>query len=235
MSDFIVENLTKSVGDKTVFTEISFIVHDLDRIGIIGVNGTGKTTLLDVISGKLGFDGDVSPFSSKSGYKVAYLTQEPDFEDDKTILDTVLSSDLREMALIKEYERLMSDYSEEEFNILDSYLVHDRDMQFAYAAVKQLEGKYLLQNRVTGEIYESPQFLYILVAACLFAKYPRATRLDYVKRFYDAVLLAVERKIDSLGIGFELAGCRICGVSLVVLDNVGDVRAKLDQLVDGIF
>ena len=112
MSDFIVENLTKSVGDKTVFTEISFIVHDLDRIGIIGVNGTGKTTLLDVISGKLGFDGDVSPFSSKSGYKVAYLTQEPDFEDDKTILDTVLSSDLREMALIKEYERLMSDYSE---------------------------------------------------------------------------------------------------------------------------
>ena len=55
------------------------------------------------------------------------------------------------------------------------------------------------------------------------------------KRFYDAVLLAVERKIDSLGIGFELAGCRICGVSLVVLDNVGDVRAKLDQLVDGIF
>lgn len=112
MSDFIVENLTKSVGDKTVFKEISFIVHDLDRIGIIGVNGTGKTTLLDVISGKLGFDGDVSPFSSKSGYKVAYLTQEPDFEDDKTILDTVLSSDLREMALIKEYERLMSDYSE---------------------------------------------------------------------------------------------------------------------------
>ena len=67
---------------------------------------------MDVISGKLGFDGDVSPFSSKSGYKVAYLTQEPDFEDDKTILDTVLSSDLREMALIKEYERLMSDYSE---------------------------------------------------------------------------------------------------------------------------
>lgn len=112
MSDFIVENLTKSVGDKTVFKEISFIVHDLDRIGIIGVNGTGKTTLLDVISGKLGFDGDVSPFSSKSGYKVAYLTQEPDFEDDKTILDTVLSSDLREMALIKEYERFMSDYSE---------------------------------------------------------------------------------------------------------------------------
>ncbi|XMR45346.1 ribonucleotide reductase N-terminal alpha domain-containing protein [Escherichia coli] len=48
-------------------------------------------------------------------------------------------------------------------------------MNFSYAAVKQLEGKYLVQNRVTGEIYESPQFLYILVAACLFSKYPKDT------------------------------------------------------------
>ncbi len=60
-------------------------------------------------------------------------------------------------------------------------------MNFSYAAVKQLEGKYLVQNRVTGEIYESAQFLYILVAACLFSNYPRETRLDYIKRFYDAV------------------------------------------------
>ncbi len=112
MSDFIVEYLTKSVGDKTVFRDISFIIHDFDRIGIIGVNGTGKTTLLDVISGRLGFDGDVSPFSAKNGYKVAYLTQEPEFDDNKTILDTVLSSDLREMTLIKTYETLMANYDE---------------------------------------------------------------------------------------------------------------------------
>ena len=113
MSDFIVEKLTKSVGDKTVFKEISFIIHDLDRIGIIGVNGTGKTTLLDVVSERIGFDGDVSPFIKANGYKIAYLTQEPEFDDCKTVLDTVLSSDLREMALIREYETLMADYSEE--------------------------------------------------------------------------------------------------------------------------
>ena len=113
MSDFIVEKLTKSVGDKTVFKEISFIIHDLDRIGIIGVNGTGKTTLLDVVSECIGFDGDVSPFTKANGYKIAYLTQEPEFDDSKTVLDTVLSSDLREMALIREYETLMADYSEE--------------------------------------------------------------------------------------------------------------------------
>lgn len=113
MSDFIVEKLTKSVGDKTVFKEISFIIHDLDRIGIIGVNGTGKTTLLDVVSERIGFDGDVSPFIKANGYKIAYLTQEPEFDDSKTVLDTVLSSDLREMALIREYETLMADYSED--------------------------------------------------------------------------------------------------------------------------
>lgn len=122
MSDFIVENLTKSVGDKTVFQEISFIIHDLDRIGLIGVNGTGKTTLLDVLSGKSGFDGDVYPFSAKSDYKISYLTQEPDFDEEKTVLDTVLSSDLREMQLIREYELLMAAYNEAKQARLDKVM-----------------------------------------------------------------------------------------------------------------
>ncbi|HEM4728435.1 TPA: ABC-F family ATP-binding cassette domain-containing protein [Streptococcus suis] len=112
MSDFIVEHLTKSVGDKTVFADLSFIIHQADRIGIIGVNGTGKTTLLDVLSGRIGFDGDVSPFRTKNTYKIAYLTQEPDFDESKTVLDTVLSSDLRETQLIREYELLLSHYDE---------------------------------------------------------------------------------------------------------------------------
>lgn len=122
MSDFIVEKLTKSVGDKTVFKEISFIIHDLDRIGIIGVNGTGKTTLLDVVSERIGFDGDVSPFTKANGYKIAYLTQEPEFDDGKTVLDTVLSSDLREMALIREYETLVADYFEDNQSRLETVM-----------------------------------------------------------------------------------------------------------------
>lgn len=83
-------------------------------------------------------------------------------------------------------EHLLSDFTEAEFDAMDQFIVHNRDLDFSYAAVKQLEGKYLVQNRVTGEIYESAQFLYVLVAACLFAKYPADTRLDYIKRFYDA-------------------------------------------------
>ncbi|TCK01867.1 ribonucleoside-diphosphate reductase class Ia alpha subunit [Volucribacter psittacicida] len=83
-------------------------------------------------------------------------------------------------------QALLKDYSPEEWDEMNSYLDHWRDMTFSYAAVKQLEGKYLVQNRVTGEIYESAQFLYLLVAACLFSQYPKETRLDYVRRFYDA-------------------------------------------------
>ena len=122
MSDFIVDKLTKSVGDKTVFRDISFIIHDLDRIGLIGVNGTGKTTLLDVLSGKSCFDGDVSPFSAKTGYKIAYLTQEPDFDEEQTVLDTVLSSDLREMQLIREYELLLTAYDESQQSRLEAVM-----------------------------------------------------------------------------------------------------------------
>ncbi len=88
----------------------------------------------------------------------------------------------------KRYDpHILADYTEAEINQIDSFIVHNRDLDFSYAAVKQLEGKYLVQNRVSGQIYESAQFLYILVAACLFANYPKATRLDYVRRFYDAV------------------------------------------------
>ncbi|WP_419811768.1 class 1a ribonucleoside-diphosphate reductase subunit alpha [Bacterioplanoides sp.] len=84
-------------------------------------------------------------------------------------------------------QHLLEDYSAEEFAAMDAFIDHSRDMNFSYAAVKQLEGKYLVQNRVTGEVYESAQFLYVLIAACLFASYDKERRLDYIKRFYDAV------------------------------------------------
>jgi len=84
---------------------------------------------------------------------------------------------------------ILEDYSHDELDTLDSYIDHWRDLNFSYAAVKQLEGKYLVQNRVTHEIYESAQFLYILVAACLFARYPKEIRLKYIKDFYDATSL----------------------------------------------
>lgn len=84
-------------------------------------------------------------------------------------------------------QHLLVDYDKSDFEHMSLFLDHSRDLTFSYAAVKQLEGKYLVQNRVNGDIYESAQFLYILVAACLFAKYPKATRLSYVEGFYHAI------------------------------------------------
>lgn len=84
-------------------------------------------------------------------------------------------------------EHILQDYSREEFDRLNDAIDHARDMNFSYAAVKQLEGKYLVQNRVTGEVYESPQMLYMLIGMCLFSNYPKDTRLEYVVRFYDAI------------------------------------------------
>ena len=83
-------------------------------------------------------------------------------------------------------EHILADYSREEFEELDEYIDHWRDMNLAYAAVEQMAGKYLVQDRVTKTVYESPQFLYMLVGMCLFASYDKSERLDYVKRFYDA-------------------------------------------------
>lgn len=110
MADFIAQNLSKSVGEKTVFNKINFIIHDLDRIGLLGVNGTGKTTLLNVISGLSGFDGDRTPFDHPQNYKITYLTQEPDFNPKATILDTVLDDSLPQMRAIKNYEAALLDY-----------------------------------------------------------------------------------------------------------------------------
>lgn len=82
-------------------------------------------------------------------------------------------------------EHILRDYSEKEFEELDKYIKHDNDMKFAYAGIMQMEGKYLVQNRVTKEVYETPQFLYMLIGMCLFSKYEGKRRIQLVKEFYD--------------------------------------------------
>ena len=82
-------------------------------------------------------------------------------------------------------KKLLEYYTEEEFNEMDRFIDHSRDLDFHYAAVKQLEGKYLVQNRTTGEVYESPQMAYILISAIFFQRYNKDKRLGLVKEFYD--------------------------------------------------
>lgn len=93
------------------------------------------------------------------------------------------------VGLHKYDKELLQKYTKEEFELMDSFLDHERDFKFSYAGVKQLEGKYLVQDRVSGHVYESAQFLYVLIAACLFQEYPQDVRMDYVRRYYDACSL----------------------------------------------
>ena len=82
---------------------------------------------------------------------------------------------------------LESKYSEEEWNKINSWIDHNRDWTFTYAGLRQVVDKYLVQDRSTTEVYESPQFMYMLISAAIFAEYPQETRLDYIKRYYDAI------------------------------------------------
>ena len=78
-------------------------------------------------------------------------------------------------------------YTDEEFEKFESFIDHGRDYLFTYAGLRQVVDKYLVQDRSTGELYETPQFMYLLIAATIFSKYPKETRLDYVKKYYDAI------------------------------------------------
>jgi len=84
---------------------------------------------------------------------------------------------------------LFSAYSEEEWNTIDAFVDHRRDENFVYVAMEQWRGKYLVQNRVHKQIFETPQMAYALIAATLFQKYPKETRLQWVKDYYDAISL----------------------------------------------
>ena len=84
-------------------------------------------------------------------------------------------------------DAILDHYTDEEWEILDTYTRHERDEVLTYAAMEQWRGKYLVQNRVTGDIFETPQVAYMMIAATLFAEYPADTRLQYVKDYYDAI------------------------------------------------
>ena len=82
---------------------------------------------------------------------------------------------------------ILKKYSTEELSKVNSYIDHDRDFLFTYAGLRQVVDKYLVQDRSNGGVYETPQFMYMMIALTIFAEYPKETRLSYVKRYYDAI------------------------------------------------
>ena len=82
---------------------------------------------------------------------------------------------------------ILDAYTDEEFDKINSYIKHSRDLNFTYAGLQQIVDKYLVQDRSSGDVYETPQFMYMLIAMTLFQNYDKEVRLDYVKKYYDAI------------------------------------------------
>ena len=78
-------------------------------------------------------------------------------------------------------------YDKKDFDRMENWVTHERDYDFTYAGLRQVIDKYLVQDRSTNEVFETPQFMYMMISATLFAKYPKNKRMSYVKKYYDAI------------------------------------------------
>lgn len=113
MKELKVTELYKTFGDKTLFDRISFLIHEKDRIGLIGVNGTGKSSLLTILAGKDSGDGDISAIEKASDYRIGYLAQEQNFSADTLVLDAVFQGDNPLMQTVRSYEKALLALSNE--------------------------------------------------------------------------------------------------------------------------
>lgn len=118
MKELKVTELYKTFGDKTLFDRISFLIHEKDRIGLIGVNGTGKSSLLTILAGKDSGDGDVSAIEKASDYRIGYLAQEQTFTEELLVLDVVFQGNNPLMQTVRDYEKALLNLSHE--NTADS-------------------------------------------------------------------------------------------------------------------
>ena len=112
-----------------------------------------------------------------------------------------------------------------EINELEKHLDHDRDYLFTYAGLRQVADKYLVQDRSSGQVYETPQFMYMLIAMTMFAEYDRGTRLNYIKRYYDAI------SKHKINIPTPIMG----GVRTPIRQFASCVLVDIDDTLDSIF
>ena len=120
---------------------------------------------------------------------------------------------------------IVNRYSEEEWDRIDSFVDHERDYLFTYAGLRHVVDKYLVQDRSSGELYESPQQMYIMISATLFANYPKETRLDYVRRYYNAI------STHKINIPTPIMG----GVRTPIRQFASCVLVDIDDTLDSIF
>ena len=124
------------------------------------------------------------------------------------------------------YDPAVNDkFTVEEMNEIEKFLHHDRDYLFTYAGLRQVADKYLVQDRSSGQVYETPQFMYMLIAMTMFAEYDRGTRLNYIKRYYDAI------SKHKINIPTPIMG----GVRTPIRQFASCVLIDIDDTLDSIF
>ena len=120
---------------------------------------------------------------------------------------------------------ILDKYSHVELSKFNGWIDHDRDYLFTYAGLRQVADKYLVQDRSTGKVYETPQFMYMMIAATIFAEYPKDTRLHYIKRYYDAI------SKHKINIPTPIMG----GVRTPIRQFASCVLVDIDDTLDSIF
>ena len=120
---------------------------------------------------------------------------------------------------------IFTKYSKEEIDKVNGYIDHERDFLFTYAGLRQVVDKYLVQDRSSGGVYETPQFMYIMIALTIFAEYPKQTRLNYVRRYYDAI------SKHKLNIPTPI----MAGVRTPIRQFASCVLVDIDDTLDSIF
>ena len=120
---------------------------------------------------------------------------------------------------------VLKNYTEEELNTIGEWVDHDRDLLFTYAGLRQVVDKYLVQDRSSGEIYETPQFMYIMIAITIFANYSKDNRLSYIRNYYNAI------SKHKLNIPTPIMG----GVRTPLRQFASCVLVDVDDTLDSIF
>ena len=124
---------------------------------------------------------------------------------------------------------ILNKYTEEELEKLDTFIKHERDDLFTYVGMEQFRGKYLAQDRSTKKIYETPQMLYMMIAATLFSNYPEETRLKWVKEFYDAVsqfYISLPTPIMGVSVHLQDSSHRVCSLKVAILLTASTQRRR---------
>lgn len=148
MKELTVNGLTKTYGEKTLFDEISFLVHEKDRIGLIGVNGTGKTSLLSIIAGTDSGDGDRPMVHYPNDYRIGYLSQDMDFDEELTVLETVFRGDNALIRTVRKYEEalLALDQNGADEKVQRQYNLAEEEMNKQDAWLTDTNAKIVLQK-----------------------------------------------------------------------------------------